>query len=100
MTKKGEQILLLEIAVFGALSLILFLIGAYLFLWRPFIESGEPQWQYLGFSLIFFAMIISMLFYFRKNMSLLNMEMAKRLTMQKKHLEQLNRTCEGILRAL
>jgi HD-GYP domain-containing protein (c-di-GMP phosphodiesterase class II) len=28
------------------------------------------------------------------------MEMEKRLAMQKKHLEQLNRTCEGILRAL
>ena len=100
MTKKGEQFLILEMAVFGVLSLIFFLGGAYFFLWRPFVENKSAEWQYLGFALLFFAMITSMLLYFRMNMLLLNMEMEKRLAMQKKHLEQLNRTCEGILWAL
>lgn len=100
MTKKREQILILEMAFFGVLSLVLFLTGAYSFFWRPFIENKSIEWQFLGFVLVFFAMIISMLLYFRMNMLLLNMEMEKRLAMQKKHLEQLNRTCEGILWAL
>jgi HD-GYP domain-containing protein (c-di-GMP phosphodiesterase class II) len=100
MAKKGEQTLLLEMTVFGVLSLVFFLGGTYFLLWRPITESGDLEWQYLGFALIFLAMTITMLFYFRKNLLLLNMEMEKRLAMQKKHLEQLNRTCEGILRAL
>ena len=100
MSKKGEQILLLEMAVFGVLSLIIFLTGAYFFFWRPFIENGGTDWQFIGFTFTFFTMILSMLFYFRKNLLLLNLEMKKRLAMQKKHLAQLNKTCEGILRAL
>ncbi|NLY89343.1 MAG: HD domain-containing protein [Firmicutes bacterium] len=100
MTKKGEQILILEMAVFGVLSLVFFLAGAYFFLWRPFVENKSTEWQYLAFTLVFFAMTISMLFFFRKSLLLLNLEMRKRLAMQKKHLEQLQRTCEGTLRAL
>jgi len=99
-SKKEEQILLLEMAIFGVLSLFLFLIEAYFFLWRPYVENSNPQQHYFGFSLIFFAMITCMLFFFRKSLLLLNLEMEKRLAMQREHLGQLNRTCEGILRAL
>lgn len=99
-SKKEEQILLLEMAIFGVLSLFLFLIEAYFFLWRPYVENSNPQQHYFGFSLIFFAMITCMLFFFRKSLLLLNLEMKKRLAMQREHLGQLNRTCEGILRAL
>lgn len=97
MNNKKNQEPVLEMAVLGLLSLIFFIGGLY---FQQSMKNESMDWQYLFFTFIFFAMVISMLFFFRKSLLLLNIEMEKRLAMQKKHLEQLNRTCEGTLRAL
>src|SRR5690554_5193543 len=97
MNNKKNQEPVLEMAVLGVLSLIFFIGGLY---FQQSMKNESMDWQYLFFTFIFFAMVISMLFFFRKSLLLLNIEMEKRLAMQKKHLEQLNRTCEGTLRAL
>lgn len=92
--------LLLQMAVFGLFCLAFFVCGMYFFFWQPLQVDGDLDWQYLFFTLIFMGTLIFMLLFFRQSLQILSREMEKRLKMQKKHLEQLNRMCEGVLKAL
>ena len=81
---------------FGVLSLFLFLIEAYFYGDRmlKIVTLNSIIW----FSLIFCDDHLHALF--SKELVAAESEMEKRLAMQREHLGQLNRTCEGILRAL
>src|SRR5690554_5177318 len=92
--------LLLQMAVFGLFCLAFFVCGMYFFFWQPLQVDGDLDWQYLFFTLIFMGTLIFMLLFFRQSLQILSREMEKRIKMQKKHLEQLNRMCEGVLKAL
>lgn len=92
--------LLLQMAVFALFCLAFFVCGMYFFFWQPLQVGGDLDWQYLFFTLIFMGTVIFMLLFFRQSLQILSREMEKRLKMQKKHLEQLNRMCEGVLKAL
>lgn len=97
---KNQQSLVLQMAVLGLLCLVFFVGGMYFFFWQPLQVGGDLDWQYLFFTLVFIGTVIFMFLFFRKSLYILNRELEERLEMQKNHLKQLNRTYEGVLKAL